>query len=193
MKTTIHDSGMIINEEPVNGSSNPHECHTFKYQIKYSENFESTETLLSWEWFLTDDVPVGISIDDNGLISGRIEPFIDQPSCQDNYPDEEIKLDGSNWLHNGQFKHPTYTFNFKVHRKYKYLDTLTTLEIEEEVINDISILAIKNNNINNLLFVKKYLETGHELKIDNDPYFKDDINDFLSRHPGPFGCTGYKV
>lgn len=188
MKTTIYDSGIILNEKPMKGSVNPHECHTYEHQILYTEHFTSDDEFQpsTEEWFLSGDIPLHLEIDNNGLITGRVAIFNDQPSCKDNHPDEDIVLSGENWKNTGRYKHDQYIFKFTVHRKYIYTDLLTMEDIEEEVTSDVEILVIKNRNIDNLIFVKRYLESGHELKIDNDSYFEENINDFISRHPGPF-------
>lgn len=187
MLTTIICTGIITNDLMTKGAANPHECHDYKHQIIFNEEYGETEEYVSEEWSLSGDVPVGIEIDNTGLINGYIAIFNDQPSCQDNYPDEVLKVDGSNWENIGRFKHATYTFNFTVTRTTTYQDTLTMVESQEIATSDVSILAIKDNDINNLIFVKKYLEAGHELKIENDSYFEDDLEDFLARHNGPFG------
>ncbi len=204
MLTTIEDTGIIVNELMINGAANPHECHDYKHQIIFNEEYESDEEYLSEKWTIDGDVPVGIEIDDTGLIYGYIAIFNDQPSCQDNNPEETLKVDGSNWENNGRFKHATFQFDFKVTRITTYLltgvgidpETEEEVDIEEELeeitTSNVSILAIKSNDITNLIFVKKYLEAGHELKIGNDSYFEDDLEDFVARHPGPFGQCNKK-
>ena len=187
MLTTIHDVGIISNELMIKGAANPHECHDYRHQIDFSEEYGETEEYVSEEWSLSGDVPVGISIDNTGVVQGYVAIFDEQPSCQDNFPDEVLKVDGSNWENIGRYKHTTYQFNFTVTRITTYQDTLLMEEFQEIATSNISILVIKDNDINNLIFVKKYLEAGHELKIENDSYFEDDLEDFLARHDGPFG------
>jgi len=197
MYTIITTTGIIINESPVNGAANPHECHTYTHQVLHTESFTPLQNLMDQVWFLTGDIPLDLIIDNNGLITGKIKIFDYQPSCQDNYPKETLLVNGSNWQNTGRYKNETFSFNFTVHRRYTYedlepmsLDPAITepLIVIEEVTSDVTITVIKNNDIDNLIFVRKYLEAGHELKIGSDTYTNDNLDDFLARHPGPFGC-----
>lgn len=190
----ITTAGNIINETPTKGAVNPHECHYFSHQVLYTEDENFCEHV-SWE--LLGDVPVGINIDVNGLISGEIKHFGEQPLCTDNYPLEEIKRDGSNHKNNGRFKHSTFTFNFTIRRNYKVkgLNPDTSLldcenSIDEYVDSEVNIILVKNHDLDTYLFVHNYLEAGNVIQYNNVKYFYEDINELMIVHPGPFGgCT----
>jgi len=143
MITTILTTGLMANDTPSNGASNPWENHIYNKQILYTETIEAGKTILESEWYFTDDNPEGIYIDNNGLIHGRILDFINQPKVEGRMPNEVMKVDGSNWQNLGGFNGTKYTFNFNVVRTIKYLRHLSPLVINtdydpEDIITDIT-------------------------------------------------------
>lgn len=187
--TEIITNGLLNNQKPMDGASNPWECHDYEHVIEYTNG----EYFLSHiKWRLEGDVPIGLNIDINtGVISGNIATFNNQTSCVDRNIEESLLLDGSNHMNNGRFKHDSYIFNFKVIREYTETD-----ETEEPIIeliseSDISIKVIKNNDIDNLIFCIKYLEAGHSINVDGNKYKIDEIDELIKVHKGPFGnCKG---
>jgi len=184
----IDDVGIILNDSPVNGAGNPWECHSYKHQIKFTEysNF-----FLHVKWSITGDIPKGISIDSaTGLISGTIKFFPEQPSCQDNESTNVLEEDGSNYKDIGRFKHPYYDFNFTVRRDY-LIDSDPSMPppigiVPESTESNITIRVIKNNDIDNMIFVYKYLEAGHSINIEDKKYTFDNVDEALAVHKGPF-------
>lgn len=203
---TITSTGLLDNESPTNGALNPWECHYYEHQIEFTEDLTDL-TLEHIAWSLEGDVPNDIVIDiDTGLISGIIKPFPDQPSCQNNYPVEKLKHDGSNYNSSGRFKENFYDFNMVVKREYKTLKD-DEEEYEFEIAtSDIIIREVKDNDIDNLIFCHNYLsaieseetyynETAkveeteiieHKITIGHDDYTIDNFDDLIANHPGPF-------
>ena len=66
------------------------------------------------------------------------------------------------------------------------IDTKLFKIMEYEESTDVTIRVIKNNNIDNYVFVKNYMDQGNSLKIGNDVYTKRHFNLFIQAHPGPF-------
>ena len=194
MNIVFITSGKITNQAANKKSSNPWETHYFEHKIDYIDNILPTEEIIESYFNLSGDVPLDIKIDSEGILSGNILTFDEQVHVSFNkYPKETLKLDGSNWLNNGRPKSATVDFNFTVTRTIKYKD-LTLPELEDDsnifildVSTEVTITVIKNNNIENFIFVKNYLKEGNTLKIGNDDYSYQHLNLFINRHPGPFG------
>ena len=208
----------LVNDVPENGAANPWECHNFIHTVLYTEaaNFISNS-----KWSLSGNVPVGLSIDpDTGIISGQISYFKDQPYATNNYPDEILLEDGSNYMNIGRFKDPSLVFPFTITREYNILNplvedpatpgaldpavtdlgngtvqladgvTIAPMTVLESNFKDVEIKVIKNNDIDNLVYLVKYLEAGYHITVNGEKYFKDRVNELLQVHPGPFpNCT----
>lgn len=201
MSSEIVTSGMLVNQTPVNGASNPQECHMFTHQVEYVDDESFLEHL---EWYLEGDIPVGISIDkENGLISGKIKSFMDQPSVGGG-PKEKLKIDGSNLSALGR-DIVGYTFNFKIKRDYTYTflgteESSPSSVIIDTIESDVSIYVIKNNSLDNYIFARMYLEAGesevivngkvetlkHKFLYNGIEYTVDSFGEFIKAHPGPF-------
>lgn len=199
----IDKQGLLPNEDS-RSASNPREGEHFKHQLNYISSGEMI--VINWS-LLGDAIPNNLTIDGKGLISGRMLIFDEQPIITNNAPTEPTKLDGSNWLSNGRYRGSKYVFNFTVRLDYKYPNpalntgsgTVGGSEdetdpgppppkyIEAFTESNINIVMIRNHDVDNYVFVKKYFEAGHTLRIDNDEYTKDHMVDFIMRHPGPFG------
>ncbi len=213
MINTITKTGNLPNQKPVNGKANPMECHTFFHAMTFIETYEPTEEYIEHKWSLEGEVPSKLTIDENGVISGKVLTFDLQENCRHALkPKEPLAPGGGNWLNNGRLNGPSYTFKFKVKKWIKYLvtpeaptgtdtdsdptDDATTepvappepYEEESEHVVDVNIIVISNNNIDNLMFVRNYMATGKDMKIEKTTYTIDNMEDFLKRHPGPFGC-----
>ena len=227
MQILFQDSGIIANQASNKRSSNPWETHYYEHNIISEDIPEIYEIILKKEYYLTGDVPLELTIDENGLIKGDILVLDEQTIDIPKYPKEEIKLDGSNWLNNGRPKAAFVDFNFQVHKKITYeeyykdlnMDTFDDLndmnmdgyddikdidmdgldDITKETLDnklyriseyddfiEVTIRVIKNNNIENYIFVKNYLKAGHPLMIGEDIYSYKHLNLFTQIHPGPF-------
>ena len=227
MLTVIINNGLIPNEAPNKKSSNPWETHYYEHQINSIDTVEIYEIIIKTEYYLSGNIPLDITIDNNGLLKGDIRLLNEQEIEFDKYPKEDLKIDGSNWLNNGRPKAAFINFDFKVHKKITYeyhykdldmdkFDDLNDLnmdgfddikdidmdgkdDITKELLDtklykimvyekstDVTIRVIKNNNIDNYVFVKNYMDQGNTLKIDNDDYTKKHLNLFIQIHPGPF-------
>jgi len=184
---TIDSTGLLSNEAP-DAASNPWECQQFKYQTLYTDG---PPIIFGGhiEWFLTGYVPNDLKIDkESGLISGIIKPLTsEQPSVVDFYPDEIMKEDGSNWMNTGRCKNATHTFSLTIHRKFiEKIITPVPKEVITEVTSDVSIMVVKNNDIDNMVFCSKYLKAGYPLKIKNDMYTYETRDGFFKNHPSNF-------
>jgi len=189
----IISSGHIINE--AGPKLNPREKEYFQYQTKY-ENPEGFCSHISWS--ISGDVPKGISIDSgSGVISGNIKWFPEQPSCQDNHPYEELDFDGANWIKDGRFKHNTYNFHFIIVRNLKVEDGDGNCNITIET-SSVYITEVKCQNINNNIFVKRYLEStktsieGHRTTINVEGKVYTNYKSVIAVMPGPFKCPNNK-
>ena len=130
MQTIITSTGAITNEQP-GLSANPHECHDFIHEVKYTEILIKRHI----EWYVEGSLPLGLEINSNtGIISGKIYPLHRQPECLSQLPSiEPLKIDGSNLDRIGLYPNPTHTFNFTVYRKYmRYEDIFDFTEITND-------------------------------------------------------------
>jgi hypothetical protein len=194
MSAEITTTGILINQTPVKGVLNPWETHTFSHQIELVEDPE-IETHL--EWRITGDLPAGLSIDPvSGLISGTVGILNYDPYVKDKYPKEKMLLSGKNWKNVGRPMSATYTYNFTVHRDYTVIDTEAAEPdtfINKTVSSDCSIMVIKHNDIDTIVYLIEYLKsessviqiaTGpktvqHKLGVDDKLYAKDQIQEYL--------------
>lgn len=193
----IISSGLIPNE--AGPKTNPRELEAFEYQTRFTDpaNFCTHVS-----WVIIGDVPKGISIDSgSGKISGTIKAFFDQPSASDNNPYEECNFDGSNWDKDGRFKPLFFDFHFTIIRNtlVSELNPITgamdcAVQIPMVESNNVFIKEIKCQNINNLLFIKRYLEStktseeGDETMINVDGVEYTDYKTLEPNHKGPFKC-----
>jgi len=139
-------------------------------------------------WSLSGDIPNGISINNNGIISGKILDFSKQDLCKNNnFPNEELNFDGSNWKNNGRFKENEFNFNIIIKRDILIKGPLIITEK-----SNIIILLIKCQDIDNKIFIRKYLNSTKKSKnnertylvINNKKY--TDPEKAISAHKGPF-------
>ena len=152
----------LINVNMEMNALNPWELHNFKYP--HFAIPDPMTCIIGYE--LSGDVPKGISVDSSGTISGKIKHFGEQPSCQDNFPNETRKLDGSNWKNDGRFRHPYYDFEFTitVHWKEKK-DTPNgpiPCVIPGTTKQKCIIRLVKDHNIDHKIYRDKYMSTPPE-------------------------------
>lgn len=172
----------LINVKMVKNALNPWELHDFSYPHFAIPHPMSCIIAYS----ISGDIPKGISVDvGTGEIKGKIKHFGKQPSCQDNFPDEKRKLNGSNWKNDGRFKHQTYTFNFTI--KADWVEHINTSGGPVPCVKPGStsqacqIILVKDHNIDNKIYKDKYLSSGSEKVNDIEVAFEfgDDAD------PGP--------
>lgn len=185
MTTVFITSGSLENEYINKKQSEVYETEYFEHTIKFTETILPTEELISSVWELSGDIPLYVKLD--GLtLKGNIEMLQDQVIDVPRYPKEKIKPDGSNWQNNGRPIDSTIEFNFNIIKidKVKDIENDTVSEVRTET--PVNITLTKNYNIDNMVFVKNYLDEGNTLKIGNDDYTKKHFSYFLQVHPGPF-------
>ena len=193
----------------------PKECDTVSIPIVTV----TTGTVTHKEWILDGVIPVGLEFlydNNNPRIVGKCKMFVDQsviPMSQF-YPKEDLKMDGSNRMNNGDLIASSYTFDFSITHKYSVTDILTSLVEEKEVSSSMSIVLNHLDNKQNTMFMKSYLKSDEleefnlltmsngvvqvqavvkprEVPYDGRVYRKNDIDDLLRNHPGPFSiCEG---
>lgn len=257
METIFTTIDLISNEETNKRSANPWELAQYKHQVIDTDTFELLEAYKDHTYYLTGEIPLDLTIDKTGLITGKIKLLNEQVNkIIDCYPNEPIKKDGSNWTHNGRPKEAKVDFKFQVNKKTIYKDlkilhilflrhvnylvnpliapipepeieileneVLTLIDVamlnpdvpltytESEItilenffikdpvlekfyyktyenFTEVTIRVIKNNDLENLIFVKNYMDHGYGLNIGSETFYKRDFNRFLNEHPGPFG------
>jgi hypothetical protein len=169
---------ILINE---NGpKNNPWECHFFKHQIKTSTNKYFISTV---SWSVDANIPLNLSIDNNGIISGQVLPLTtDQPGIAeaDFTTKESLKEDGSNWKNIGRFAAAYKDFTFKVTWTIQeYADELMTTPTVVSLDADYTIRVIRNNDVDNIIFCIEYLKAGWTLNLGNKKYDKTMIDQYL--------------
>ena len=164
----------LTNTLMAEGAMNPHELHQFLYPHPAIPDPLSCIVAYS----LSGDVPKGLSVNPGtGVISGKIKHFGEQPSCTNNYPDEPLNFNGSNYLNNGRFKPETFDFNFDI--KVDWLEKQDTAVgpipcvIPGSTTKACTITVVKDYNIDNYLIELKIkegiyqdLEDGSKLKLE---------------------------
>lgn len=190
---SVDSSGLIPNE--AGPKDNPRELEYYEYQTQFTDPPDFCEHI---EWIISGDVPKGISIDSgSGKISGVIEAFYDQPSASDNHPYEECNYDGSNWDKDGRLIAHFFDFHFSIIRNIMVFGPSDSCDDKKPFSesNTVYIKEVKCQNTNNLLFIKRYLEStktsslGNETAIHVDGVvYKDDYKKLQPNHQGPFTC-----
>lgn len=208
MEVIFNTSGMLNNE-----LGKVWENRDFRFATSISVEADILETELSRTYSIDGILPNKLSIDPQGVISGRLGLLDEQEVSLPTQAKKPIGIDGKNWQNDGSSKAPLHIFSFKMVVTIEYEKRVPIIDeglsedsldidnsnpdedttLEEIIIetksftsDELAIMIIKNNNMANTRFVKRYLEAGYPLKIDNDTYTLKNINGFLSRHPGPF-------
>jgi hypothetical protein len=116
---------------------------------------------------------------------GKVKHFGQQPSCQDNFPDEPRKLNGDNWENDGRFKKISYDFKFTI--KVDWLEHINTSSGPVPCVKpgnttqDCTITVIKDHNIDHKIYRDKYMDGGTEVVNDIEvPFTQGD-----EASPGP--------
>lgn len=211
---TEPEVGLVVIDS-VGVVSSPVECSIIDIPIQ----FTTTGIVIHGTWSIEGVLPIGVEFtaeNNNPRLYGRIKMFIDQVVIDSSlfYPKEELKMDGSNRMNNGDFKENSYSFDFTIKHQYKSVDTTSGLESEKEASSVVSIVLSHMENKRNTMFMKSYLavdilEEVNDLVIDNGVvslvvklkpreipyngriYRKNDSDDLLRDHPGPFSiCEG---
>lgn len=181
--------------------------------------FADTGTVEHLDWSIDGNLPKGLeflSDGNNPRIIGKLKMFMDQDDIPPSefYPKEDLKADGSNRMNTGDFMHSQYSFDFTINHNYKATDSITALVENKIVTSNVSIVLTHMDNKQNTMFMKGYLENDtveeikefvlsngfletvirikeREIPYDGRVYKKNDLDDLLRNHPGPFSiCEG---
>ena len=195
--------------------SSPVECSVVDVSIQ----FTTTGTVIHGAWSIEGVLPIGVeftAVNNNPRLYGRIKMFVDQTVIDSSsfYPKEELKMDGSNRMNNGDFMGSSYAFTFTIKHQYTSVDSETNTNTEKEAFSTVSIILNHMENKRNTIFMKSYLDVDtleevNDLTISNGlvslvvklkprevpyngrVYRKNDTDDLLRDHPGPFSiCEG---
>lgn len=198
--SVIIDSGNLVNQTP-GMKANPRECEEYLHQVLFTPGplFVSTTS-----WKLEGNYPKDLSISMSGTITGHMYPFYDQPACQ------ELMTKGKTMPFSGgienlpQFPNNTYIWEFEVvWNLIEWTDPTYTSQIPVELRSKCNIVEVRNNNILNKTFVIEYLNAEktknpsvtakgqdqyiyHTFTLNGEVFTKDNKEDFLKKHPGPF-------
>lgn len=104
---------------------------------------------------LSGDVPVGLTVDDKGYLTGRIKPFEYQPYCQDQIVEKEKpNFDGSNYTKVGRFEPDFYDFNFTITVIWE--DALTLPDTEKTTSKLCVLRMRKDFGLNGEIFLAEW-------------------------------------
>ena len=169
-KIVISTTGTLTNNEP-GFKPNPKECDDFYATIDYNIIGEILEIK---EWYILGELPKGLKLNTENeiYIDGNIKPFVLQElNSNYYYPKEDLKIDGSNRLNNGNLISDSYVFNFSINVDYTIIDEASPSDeanpsdvanppiiLDMTATSNLNITLIKSGNINNTLFMKNYLD-----------------------------------
>ena len=194
---------------------NVKECESLSIPISYT----ITGTIIHKEWELIGDLPVGLEFkydNNNPIIIGNIKMFMKQNKIPPNdfYPKEDLKFDGSNRMNTGDYRYASFSFDFSIKHLYTSIDDITTTEEDKEAITNLTIILNHLDNKQNTMFIKNYLDNDEtdtymdiltydgynklvlvtkprEIPYDGKVYKRNDVDELLRNHPGPFStCQG---
>lgn len=150
MAVTIMETGHIDNE--AGPKDNPRELEYFEHTIQriIPDNHEIIQ------WYIEGDVPEGISIDSDGVISGTILGMWDQPSCVPKTSNEFVELDGRNWDNHGRYINNTYDFTFNT--SVDWVMTAPPYSSGTDTKSH-TITLVRDFDGDAIMFAKFYLET----------------------------------
>jgi len=182
----------LINTKMVMNALNPWELHDFLYP-----HFAIPDPLTCIiSYSLSGDIPEGISVDGAGNIKGKVKHFGEQPSCQDNYSDKDPGFDGKEWENNGRFRKIYFDFHFSI--EVKWVEKKDTPNgpipcvIPGSTKQNCTIRVVKDHNIDNLIFMQKYLngkadgpgDTKRTIIVDGSVI--DSSGNAKNKSPGPY-------
>ena len=182
--TSLDSTGSLDNEYPGEPSTT-YECRMFRHTIKRTEADDFVKTI-SWE--LEGNIPVQLTINEDGVIEGHVDILDYQPACKDQVSShEKMKIDGSNW-NAGRFQGTVFTFDMVVKWTFEYMLTplggttdsatkpttpntntnnnSTTTKPKTEIktlATNVSLDVYLDNDITNLVFCRRYLEAEQSI------------------------------
>ena len=194
--TSLDSTGSLDNEYPGEPSTT-YECRMFRHAIKRTEADDFVKTI-SWE--LEGNIPVQLTINEDGVIEGHVDILDYQPACKDQVSShEKMKIDGSNW-NAGRFQGTVFTFDMVVKWTFEYMLTplegttdsattpttsntntnnnSTTTKPKTEIktlTTNVSLDVYLDNDITNLVFCRRYLEAEQSIIPSPIPGEKDMI------------------
>lgn len=195
----IVPGGQIVNHSPQENAINPHECHMFSHQLVYTINpMGGSVTITAWK--MNGEVPLDLSINNTGTISGTIKLFNDQPFIKDISATETISLDGSNWKMVGRPESFTYDFKWEVWAEYTYVSSEGQVMQYMSSPGNVILTVIKSNTIDEYAALRAYLKAGtstiqgqygdieveHRFDIDGKKYYYKDFEQYKNDAPGPW-------
>lgn len=212
----LDEDSLLKNEGNTDLEGNPY-SHIIRTKLK--NEIEETTGLpyiinsRNYDFVNYNAVPKGLSIDHYGVIHGRLEPIIPNDIPR-------INIDGSGRENIKRFEGNEKIFNFKIRLYYNIskpyyeidesasstpdgdessgepVKILKYEEIEDTQEFDVSIRMVKNNDIDNYVFLVGFLlsessvvngvTVKHTIKVADVEYGKDDVMEILKVHPGPF-------
>lgn len=189
-------------------AENPHECHTFKYPIQYSENPQDG-SIVKETWKISGDVPLDLSIDSSGTITGVIKILNDQDSTKAfvNNKDDKVKLDGSNWQNVGRPTCMFFDFIFEAWMEYTFINKDGVPIPYMSAPAPVKIRVIKSHSIDDYLAMRNYLKTGsstvkaeledievqHRFDINGKKYTYENFEQFIEDSPGNWPTCGREL
>ena len=178
MSVSFSQTTSLINQT-VGLSNNAHELDPFEFDYHGTITNPTNVTTTILGYYLDPDttqVPNNLVIDSNGLITGLILPTKNQPDAVPRFPDEVVKLDGSNWMNNGSYINDTFTFHFTVRCEWQEQNNTTLVITPGTTLQNVSLMLIKDHTVEAKLFVQNYL-TNYSMNVNGEVI--TDYNRFL--------------
>ena len=219
MEVTITSAGMITNQTS-GLSANPHECHEFNYQMLFTSTGNVVEHLsweLVGDY--PNGISIDNTGKITGTIMPfNLQPTVTDVNPHtplkldgSNYM-ENGRYRGATYTFTFTVKHNYTIINTNVPEVVDGVP-LPLLPIPESNTTELSIMVIKSANIDNYLYFKEYLDVDEDIeetvlemsngeivaKVKTDKrhityngvkYYKNDLDELATVHPGPFSKCG---
>ena len=140
---------------------NPKELDDFQLTLQWT--FPDYLQTLSW---LAPDLPSGLRIDNNGVISGKIKAFLEQPKTSSmKYPVEKLKENCENWQSSGQSMLDSFDFPFVVTHNFIYNQQTPSGPVPTPMTETANIIikVVKNYSLDNKAIVEQYYSDGWKI------------------------------
>lgn len=143
------------------GLINPLECDFYSYSIQYQENPQDG-SIVKEGWKISGDVPLDLTIDSGGTISGTVKIMNDQPSIQAllNTKADKVKLNGENWQELGRPTCEFFIFTFEAWMEYTFITKEKVPIPYMSAPIPVIVKEIKNHTINDYIALRNYLTPG---------------------------------
>ena len=178
---------LLVNETSVDLEGSSY-THTLKVEIIDTNNLINN---LKYSIEETTRPPEGINITEDGKLYGRLEPIIPNDIPR-------INIDGSGRENINRFNGTEKIVDFKIRLEYNITLPDTPDEtLEGYQLFNVSIRIVKNNDIDNYVFMVGYLMSResvvngtivkHTIDYNGVTYDESNVLELLKNHPGPFG------